>query len=166
MKSLIFISFMISINWAFASIENFPELNCDNGKTVITRTNNVYGWGGIESYLYTSDLEFARYKSLKGYILKASLTKGLIQGTFDLIENDWASLTPGESMIVEELTPSPVGKRVLTIKLRRNPMVGCAKEIFVSGCYAGDVCVTRCIQEVNIPEEIYKTKKVVCTERL
>ena len=159
MKNLICLGFIISVSWVNASTKNFPELNCDDSKIQIQRTNYLYGWGGIESFFLSSDF------NVRGHILEERFNKGLIKGVFNIVENNWTTITPGQSITVDELVPSPAGKRILTLTFRRSPMIGCAKEVVVSGCYAGDDCITRCVQQVNIPEVIYNTKKVVCFER-
>jgi hypothetical protein len=168
MKSLYILCLILTSNLCYATQNQVKDIVCDSGQTVIKR-GRPYGWGGIESFFKSSDpdiLHFLKQSiSFKGQILEERFTNGKIEGEFIYIERNWQKLTPEKSITIKEITSGQDGPRTLELNISQRPWFGCVKEEVISGCYAGDDCVTRCVQEVAIPEVIYFSKKITCVEK-
>lgn len=118
--------------------------------------------------MQTSDIEILRImknnKSVRGSILKEGI-QGLDRGEFIFVANDWTKVIAGKSVSIAKVIYLRNGRVTLELNIRKSPMVGCLKEEVVSGCYAGEDCITRCLQEVNIPEEVYFSKIIDCEKK-
>lgn len=168
MKNLITLTALLLSSLSFAVSNHYPDLICNGGQTFIKRGRTL-AWGGVESFFMTKDPAIKRFtgqrESLNGFTTEEKSKQRLIKGDFSIFENNWERLVPGGSIVVEELVSTDIKNRKLELKIIRNAMIGCAKQEIVSGCYAGDSdCITRCVQEVNIPEIVYFKKKLICYE--
>jgi len=167
MKVLYVTCLFLCSNLVFASQKFYKDILCDNGKTVINRVEG-HTWG-VESYFKTTDpdiLHFIKHnQNPKGQILAESTTGGIIKGEFIYTQRDWQNLIPEKSITVNEITTGEGEFRTLELTISQARWLGCVKEEVVSGCYAGDECITRCIQQVAIPEVVYFSKKIDCKEQ-
>ena len=167
MKVLYIVCLLLSSNLGFASQKFYKDIVCDTGKTVINRVEG-HTWG-VESYFKTTDpdiLHFIKHnQNPKGQILAESTTGGIIKGEFIYTQRDWQNLIPEKSITVNEITTGGGEFITLELTISQARWFGCVKEEVISGCYAGDECITRCIQQVAIPKWCIFLKKLTARSK-
>lgn len=156
---------LTTLTLSLFSFGALADVICNNAEISITR-GSAYAWGGQESFFQTIDPKIQKYlgstTSIKGYLLQARYKK--IEGEFEYVQNDWHLQVPGRSITLKQLKTDASNYKVVELKVRRSPMVGCIEYRTISGCYAGDDCVQECVSRINIPESILFKTNIICEE--
>lgn len=150
---------------SLVTLKASAEVICDDSKIFIER-GSTYAWGGQKSFLKTSDPKILIYTGhlpeIEGYLLQTKFKR--IEGSFDIVKDDWNKQIPGQSITLKDTGLTQNNFKIVELTIRKNPLIGCIKYRVISGCYAGDDCVQECVSRINIPEQKYLTKKILCQE--
>lgn len=161
MKTIIFISILL-----LTTLSAQADIQCDNGKTVITRglkPHREYQ----EASIRTSDPELTQHMSgqnkLQGTLWEDRRNKSAT-ALFHIVKTDPKTDAPADFLYLLAKPQAPGQEIQAIITIERPSKIECLEwEETCSCCYYGD-CERQCLNEVTTPGITYIKKTVTCQE--